>query len=69
MAPMPTLCFDGDTAGQKAAHRALDGALPYLEPGRSLQFAFLPEGRDPDDMVRGGETEALAQAFDAAGSR
>jgi len=61
MAPMPTLCFDGDAAGQKAAHRALDSALPYLEPGRSLQFAFLPEGRDPDDMVRGGETEALAK--------
>ncbi|MBI4725345.1 MAG: toprim domain-containing protein, partial [Rhodomicrobium sp.] len=61
MSPMPTLCFDGDTAGQKAAHRALEGALPYLEPGRSLQFAFLPEGRDPDDMVWGGEKEALAK--------
>ncbi len=61
MTPMPILCFDGDTAGQKAAHRALDNALPHLEPGRSLQFAFLPEGRDPDDMVRGGETELLAK--------
>ncbi len=61
MAPMPTLCFDGDTAGQKAAHRALDTALPYLEPGRTLQFVFLPEGRDPDDMVRGGAAEALAK--------
>jgi DNA primase len=61
MAPMPVLCFDGDAAGKKAAHRALDTALPYLEPGRSLQFAFLPEGRDPDDMVRGGEREALAK--------
>ena len=58
---MPTLCFDGDTAGQKAAHRALDTALPYLEPGRTLQFVFLPEGRDPDDMVRGGAAEALAK--------
>ena len=47
MAPLPTLCFDGDTAGQKAAHRAIDTSLPHLEPGRSLQFAFLPEGRDP----------------------
>lgn len=61
MVPLPTLCFDGDAAGQKAAHRALDLGLPYLEPGRSLQFVFLPEGRDPDDMVRGGETEALAK--------
>ena len=41
--------------------RARSGALPYLEPGRSLQFVFLPEGRDPDDMVRGGETETLAK--------
>ena len=61
MAPMPTLCFDGDTAGQKAAHRALDTALPYLEPGRSLQFVFLPEGRDPDDMVRGGASGSARQ--------
>jgi DNA primase len=61
MVPMPTLCFDGDAAGQKAAYRALDGALPYLEPGRSLEFVFLPEGRDPDDMVRGGATETLAK--------
>jgi len=64
MAPMPTLCFDGDAAGYKAAHRALDGALPFLEPGRTLQFAFLPEGRDPDDMVRGGEKEALAKLLE-----
>jgi DNA primase len=60
MAPAPILCFDGDAAGRKAAHRALETALPYLEPSRSLQFAFLPEGRDPDDMVQAGETEALA---------
>ncbi len=61
MAPVPAFCFDGDTAGQKAAHRALDLSMPYLEPGRSLQFVFLPEGRDPDDMVRGGESEALSK--------
>jgi DNA primase len=60
MAPAPTLCFDGDAAGQKAAYRAMDGALLHLEPERSLQFAFLPEGRDPDDMVRAGETAALS---------
>lgn len=61
MAPLPTMCFDGDKAGQKAAHRAIDTALPFLEPGRSLQFAFLPEGRDPDDMVSGGARDALAK--------
>ena len=63
MAPLPTLCFDGDTAGQKAAHRAIDTSLPHLEPGRSLQFAFLPEGRDPDDMVTGGAEDVLAKAL------
>ncbi len=66
MVPLPTLCFDGDVAGQKAAHRALDTALPHLEPGRSLQFAFLPEGRDPDDMVTGGARDALANRLAGA---
>lgn len=60
VAPAPTLCFDGDAAGQKAASRALDVALPHLEPGRSLQFVFLPEGQDPDDMVRKGRNDELA---------
>ena len=63
MSPLPTLCFDGDTAGQKAAHRAMDTALPHLEPGRSLQFAFLPEGRDPDDMVTGGAKDVLGKVL------
>jgi DNA primase len=49
--PDPVLCFDGDAAGQRAAHRALDRALPLLEPGRTLKFAFLPAGLDPDDMI------------------
>jgi len=61
MSALPTLCFDGDSAGRKAAHRAIDTALPFLEPGRSLQFTFLPEGRDPDDMVSSGAREALAR--------
>jgi DNA primase len=66
MGPEPVLCFDGDKAGQRAAHRAIDTALPHLKPGRSLRFAFLPEGQDPDDLVRSagpGAVEAvLAQA-------
>ena len=53
-APEPVLCFDGDTAGRRAAMRALDVSLPLLKPGRSLRFAFLPEGADPDDFLRGG---------------
>jgi DNA primase len=46
------LCFDGDSAGQKAAIRAAHRALPLLQPGRSLSFVTLPEGMDPDDLVR-----------------
>ncbi len=49
---VPILCFDGDSAGQKAAIRAALRALPGLEPGRSLSFVTLPEGQDPDDLVR-----------------
>lgn len=52
MAPEPTLCFDGDEAGLKAAWRAIDLALPALGPGRSVRFALLPEGNDPDDLIR-----------------
>jgi DNA primase len=52
MAPEPVLCFDGDAAGRRAAFRAVETALPNLRPGHSLQFAFLPEGLDPDDLVR-----------------
>ncbi len=48
----PTLCFDGDSAGLKAAYRALDLSLPLLKAGHSLKFAFLPEGQDPDDLLK-----------------
>jgi DNA primase len=52
LAAEPILCFDGDSAGRKAAFRAVDIALPHLKPGVSLTFAFLPDGLDPDDLVR-----------------
>jgi DNA primase len=52
LADVPILCFDGDSAGQKAAIRAALRALPGLAPGRSLRFVTLPEGQDPDDLVR-----------------
>lgn len=52
MTAEPILCFDGDSAGQRAAFRAVDTALPHLKPGASLMFAFLPDGLDPDDLVR-----------------
>lgn len=46
-------CFDGDAAGQKAAWRALDNALPTMRGSRRVRFLFLPEGEDPDTLVRG----------------
>jgi DNA primase len=61
MAQEPILCFDGDRAGRKAAYRAIDMALPLIGPGRSLGFALLPEGQDPDDLVHSGGREAIAQ--------
>ncbi len=59
MTDEPILCFDGDSAGQKAAARAVDTVLPLLQPGRSLRFAFLPPGMDPDDLVRAQGAEAF----------
>jgi DNA primase len=66
MADEPILCFDGDKAGQKAAYRAADLALPYLAPGKSLRFALLPEGQDPDDLVRSGGRGAVEEVLGAA---
>ncbi len=62
----PVLCLDGDKAGLRAAHRAIDRALPLLKPGKTLRFAFLPEGMDPDDLVKArgsvGFTEIVSDA-------
>ncbi len=67
MADEPILCFDGDKAGQRAAYRAADLALPRLRPGKSLRFALLPQGQDPDDLARSGGREAVADVL--AGAR
>ena len=66
MADEPILCFDGDKAGQKAAWRAADMALPHLKPGKSLRFALLPEGQDPDDLARSGGRGAIEEVIGAA---
>jgi DNA primase len=66
MANEPVLCFDGDKAGVRAAYRAVDLALPRLKPGKSLKFALLPEGQDPDDLVRAAGREAVAEVIQAA---
>src|SRR5690606_28726233 len=63
----PVLCFDGDQAGLKAAWRAAELALPLVAPGKSLRFALLPDGKDPDDLIRQGGAEAFGDVL--AGAR
>jgi DNA primase len=50
--PEPTLSFDGDGAGLRAAYRSIDRALPLLKPGRSFRFAVVKGGKDPDEVLR-----------------
>ena len=69
VSPCPVLCFDGDSAGARAASRVMELALPLLTPERSLKFATLPSGEDPDSLVRKAAGSALFQAvLDAAQS-
>ncbi|KPB84262.1 DNA primase [Pseudomonas syringae pv. tomato] len=57
--PNVLFCFDGDQAGRNAAWRALEAALPNLQDGRRARFLFLPEGEDPDTLVRSEGTDAF----------
>ena len=66
MADEPILCFDGDDAGRRAAYRAVDLALPLLKPGKSLKFAALPDGQEPDDLARSGGRAAIEDVLAAA---
>jgi DNA primase len=66
IAPEPVLCLDGDSAGRRAALRAAERALPLLTPGYSLQFALLPEGEDPDSLLRLNGPGGVAAALDVA---
>ena len=62
----PILCFDGDTAGQRAQSRALERILPMLEPGRSARLAMLPAGKDPDDVLGESGPEGLRKILSCA---
>ncbi|MGX9574759.1 DNA primase [Mesorhizobium sp. f-mel] len=66
MAGEPVLCFDGDQAGLKAAWRAADMALPAVQAGRSVRFALLPEGKDPDDLVKADGPDAFRAVLSEA---
>jgi DNA primase len=62
----PVLCFDGDKAGIKAAERALDRALPLISSDKTLAFGFMPEGQDPDDLIRAKGAAAIEATIAAA---
>jgi len=65
---IPVLCFDGDAAGQKAAERTVDMVLPHLKPGKSVRIAHLPEGQDPDDLIKARGREGFAEIVEDAAS-
>ena len=64
--PEPVIALDGDTAGLRAAMRVIDIALPLIEAGQSLRFAIMPEGLDPDDLIRQRGRQAMADLIGAA---
>ena len=63
ISPEPVIALDGDTAGLRAAMRVIDLALPLLEAGKGLRFAIMPAGQDPDDVIRAGGPEAVADVL------
>jgi len=68
MTDAPILCFDGDAAGQRAAERATGIVMPLLQPGKTVRIATLPEGLDPDDLIRAQGQAAFADVLDRARS-
>lgn len=66
IAPEPIIALDGDTAGLRAAMRVIDLALPLLEAGKSLRFALMPEGKDPDDLIRQEGPQKLQEILNGA---
>ncbi|WP_375692143.1 DNA primase [Pseudooceanicola sp. LIPI14-2-Ac024] len=66
VAPEPIVCLDGDKAGLRAAYRVIDLAMPLLEAGKSLRFALMPEGKDPDDLIRAEGAQAMQRVLDGA---
>lgn len=62
--PEPVVCFDGDAAGQRAMNKAIENALPDVQPGRSLFFCALPEGMDPDDFLKQHSAHEMRQRLE-----
>jgi DNA primase len=66
MSDAPVLCFDGDSAGQRAAERSAEIVLPLLKPGKTVSIATLPEGLDPDDLIKKHGRDAFADVIERA---
>ena len=66
MVDVPILCFDGDAAGQRAAMRAITRALPLLRPGHSLRIVTMPQGQDPDDLIKARGPAAMEEVLGTA---
>ncbi len=66
ISPEPVIALDGDAAGQRAAQRLIDLALPMTGPGQALRFVILPEGQDPDDLIKSAGPGAMAALLDRA---
>ena len=66
IADEPIITLDGDTAGQRAAMRLVDLALPLLQPGKTLRFCIMPNGLDPDDLIRARGADAMRAQIEGA---
>ena len=66
IADEPVIALDGDAAGLRAAERLIDLALPLLAPGKSLRFCLMPDGQDPDDLIKAQGAGAMQSALDDA---
>ena len=66
VADEPVIALDGDAAGLRAAEKVIDVALPLLQAGKGLRFALMPEGKDPDDLIRAEGPAAVQAVLDAA---
>jgi DNA primase len=66
VSPEPVITLDGDTAGQRAAMRVIDLSLPLLEAGQSVRFAMMPDGQDPDDLLKSGGAGVMREKIEGA---
>ncbi len=66
MSDEPVIALDGDKAGLRAAFRVIDLAMPLLQAGKGLRFAILPEGQDPDELIKAKGPEAMQEVLDGA---